>query len=116
AAMIAAVACGRSDPSRSSEVRTTAASMAQDERVGSCDARSEAGTCEEYRNGSSLGVEKSLCEGARGRFAMTPCRQEGAVGACRLGERDLRVYYGPRFTPEAAKEHCESSAVGGRFE
>src|SRR6185295_11705216 len=113
AAMIVAVACGRSEEPKSSETRTTSASLAA---RASCDRTQESGSCEEYRNGTSFGLEKSLCEGFKGRFAMTPCSTRGMVGSCRLGDGEVKRYYASRFTSDEAKADCESEIVRGTFD
>jgi hypothetical protein len=113
AAMIVAVACGRSEESKSSEARTTSASLVA---RASCDRSEESGSCEEYRNGTSFGLEKSLCEGYKGRFTMTPCSTRGMVGSCRLGEGEVKRYYDSRYTADAARADCESDIVRGKFD
>lgn len=118
-ALIVAVACGRSEDPKTSETRTTSASQTVRGARASCDRTRESGTCEEYKSGTSFGLEKSLCEGFKGKFAMTPCEARGMVGSCRIGDAqtgEVKRYHESRFSAESAKADCESEIVKGTFE
>lgn len=117
--MLAAVACGKpSKDERAGEASTTAAALGA--AKASCDMASELGSCNEYKNGSSFGLEKSLCEGFKGKFAMAACPTTGQVGWCTLSDGEVKRYYGAAakehaYTLEEAKADCESDLLKGKF-
>ena len=119
--LAAVVACGRKDDAKSDkpgETTTTSASVAA---KASCNMLTELGTCNEYRNGSGFGLEKSLCEGFHGKFANTGCSTDGQIGSCFMSEGEVKRYYGSKIagdhalTLEEAKGDCESELVKGKF-
>lgn len=118
--MLAAVACGK--PSKDDEAgktNTTAASVGA--AKASCDMSGEIGSCNEYRNGSSFGLEKSLCEGFKGKFTQgSGCATTNQVGSCALSDGEVKRYYGAAigahgFTLDEAKADCESDVLKGKF-
>lgn len=117
--MLAAVACGKpsKDEAKASETKTTAAALGA---KASCDMTAELGSCNEYREGTSFGLEKSLCEGFKGRFTMTSCPTQGQIGWCTMDGGEVKRYYGASakehaYTPEEAKGDCESDLVKGKY-
>jgi hypothetical protein len=118
------VACSRKDDAKAAagdkagETSTTSASVAA---KASCNMLAELGTCNEYRNGSSFGLEKSLCEGFKGHFANTGCATDGQIGSCLMSEGEVKRYYGSKvagdhaLSVEEAKGDCESELVKGKF-
>jgi hypothetical protein len=122
--MLAAVAaCGRKEDAKAGEkageTSTTSASVGG--AKASCDMLVELGTCNEYRNGTSFGLEKSLCEGFKGKFSNTGCRTEGQIGWCAMSDGEVKRYYGEKvagdhaLTVAEAKSDCESELVKGKF-
>jgi hypothetical protein len=118
--MLAAVACGK--PSKGSddkagETNTTSAGLGA--AKASCDMSGEVGSCNEYRNGSTFGLEKSLCEGFKGKFSMTPCATTNQVGSCALTDGEVKRYYAGSglkgYSLEDAKSDCESELLKGKF-
>ena len=81
----------------------------------------ELGTCNEYRAGTTFGLEKSLCEGFRGKFAHTGCSTDGQLGSCVMSDGEVKRYYGSAIagehalTVDEARSDCESDAVKGKF-
>jgi len=85
----------------------------------------ELGTCNEYqaveRGHATFAVEKSLCEGFRGKFAATGCSTEGQLGSCVMSDGEVKRYYGSAIagehalTLDEAKTDCASDAVKGKF-
>lgn len=116
--MLLAVACGKaSSDDGPGETTTTAAALGA---KASCDRTIGEASCDEYRTGTSFGLERSLCEGKKGRFVLAACPAEGRVGACELGGGEVKRYYataasGRAFTPAEAKADCAREAAGGRF-
>lgn len=117
--MLAAVACGKpSKDDRAGEANTTAAAIGA--AKASCDMTGELGSCNEYKNGSTFGLEKSLCEGFKGKFAMAACPTTGQVGWCALSDGEVKRYYGSSakdhaYTLDEAKSDCESDLLKGKF-
>lgn len=118
--MLAAVACGK--PSKDGEAgktQTTAASVTG--AKASCDMSAEVGSCNEYRKGASFGLEKSLCEGFKGKFTLgSGCTAENQVGSCTMPDGEVKRYYGLTigahgFTLDDARADCESEILKGRF-
>ncbi|MDB4936666.1 MAG: hypothetical protein JWP87_3638 [Labilithrix sp.] len=122
--LAAVVACGKKEDAgksgaeKAGETSTTSAALAA---KGSCNMTTELGTCNEYRGGSSFGLEKSLCEGFHGKFANSGCSTEGLIGSCLMSEGEVKRYYGSRvagehaLSIEEAKGDCESDVVKGAF-
>jgi hypothetical protein len=118
--LAAVVACGKKDEKtdKPSETSTTSAAVAA---KASCNMLSELGTCNEYRNGTSFGLEKSLCEGFKGTFANQGCSTEGQIASCLMSEGEVKRYYGSKMagdhalTLDEAKGDCESEIVKGKF-
>jgi hypothetical protein len=81
----------------------------------------ELGTCNEYRNGGSFGLEKSLCEGFHGKFANAGCSTEAQIASCAMSDGEVKRYYGAKvagdhaLTLVEAKSDCESDLVKGKF-
>ena len=118
--MLAAVACGKpSKDDGSSTTNTTAASVTG--AKANCDMSAEVGSCNEYRNGSSFGLEKSLCEGFKGKFTTgSGCSTANQVGSCALSDGEVKRYYGAAlgahgFSADDAKADCESEILKGKF-
>ncbi|HSO37420.1 MAG TPA: hypothetical protein VLT33_33070 [Labilithrix sp.] len=117
--LAAVVACGKK-ADRESAGETTTTSAAATARA-SCTMVSELGTCNEYRNGQSFGLEKSLCEGFKGTFTNAGCSTNGQIGACTMSDGEVKRYYGSKvagdhgLTVEEAKIDCQSESVKGTF-
>ena len=123
--LAAVVACGKKSDAgdRPGVTSTTAAALSA---KASCNMLAELGTCNEYRGGASaartsFGLEKSLCEGFRGRFANTSCATDGQIGSCLMSDGELKRYYGSKvagdhaLSLEEARSDCESELVKGTF-
>jgi hypothetical protein len=118
--LAAVVACGKKDDKRDqpSETATTSAAVAA---KASCNMLSELGTCNEYRSGTTFGLEKSLCEGFKGTFANQGCSSEGQIGSCTMSDGEVKRYYGTKLagdhalTLDEAKGDCEGELVKGTF-
>lgn len=120
--LVAVAACGKKDDARASDgVSRTSTTSASVTARASCSMISELGTCDEYRGGSTFGVEKSLCEGFHGKFATGGCLAEGRIGSCVVSEGELKRYYGAKaagdhaLSADEAKRDCESEPVKGKF-
>lgn len=118
--MLAAVACGKpSKDDQAGKASTTAASVTG--AKASCDMSAEVGSCNEYRNGSSFGLEKSLCEGFKGKFSLgSGCATANQVGSCTMPDGEVKRYYGTSigahgFTLDDARSDCESDVLKGKF-
>lgn len=117
--MLAAVACGKpSKDDRAGETSTTAAALGG--AKASCDMMGELGSCNEYKNGSTFGLEKSLCEGFKGKFAMAACPTTGQIGWCALSDGEVKRYYGGAakdhaYSLDEAKSDCEGDLLKGKF-
>ena len=123
--LAAVVACGKKVDmanSLSSETSTTSSPLPS---KASCNLLAELGTCNEYRAGggarTGLGLEKSLCEGFKGKFANVGCSTEGQVGFCTMSDGEIKRYYGSgvagdhALTLEEATADCGSEVVKGTF-
>jgi hypothetical protein len=117
--LAAVVACGKKDAAdKPGETSTTSAAVSA---KASCNMRAELGTCNEYRSGTSFGLEKSLCEGFHGQFANVGCSTDGQIGSCLLSEGEVKRYYGSKIAGDhalsldEAKSDCESDLVKGKF-
>jgi hypothetical protein len=122
--LLAVVACTKKEEAKnekSGETTTTSAAVARNTAKASCNMLGELGTCNEYRNGTSFGLEKSLCEGFHGKFANTGCSTEGQIGSCVMSGGEVKRYYGSKvagdhaLSVEEAKGDCESDIVKGQF-
>lgn len=119
--LAAVVACGRAakDEGKPAETRTTSAQAAPPpaRTRASCDTRAEKASCTEYAVGTTLGLERSLCEAERGRFALASCPSGERLGTCTMTGGELRHYYRDDHGPTLAdaQADCESPAVNGRF-
>lgn len=118
--MLAAVACAKpAKDDGTGTTNTTAASVTG--AKASCDMSGEVGSCNEYRNGSSFGLEKSLCEGFKGKFTLGGgCATGNQVGSCALSDGEVKRYYGTSigahgFSLDDAKADCESDVLKGKF-
>lgn len=118
--MLAAVACGKpSKDDEASKTNTTSASATA--AKASCDMSAEVGSCNEYRSGSSFGLEKSLCEGFKGKFTVGGgCATANQVGSCTMPDGEVKRYYGTAvgahgFSLDDAKADCESEILKGKF-
>lgn len=118
--MLAAVACGKpSKDDAAGSANTTSASVTA--AKASCDMSAEVGSCNEYRSGSSFGLEKSLCEGFKGKFSLgSGCASTDQVGSCTMPDGEVKKYYGTSigahgFSVEDAKADCESEILKGKF-
>jgi hypothetical protein len=117
------VACGTKDTAAKAVERpgvtsTTSAALGA---KASCNMLAELGTCNEYRNGTTFGLEKSLCERFHGTFASAGCSTDGQIGACAMSDGEVKRYYGAKvagdhaLTLGEAKGDCESDLVNGKF-
>lgn len=126
----AVVACGKKDDAakvsasasiteKAGEATTTSAAVGA--AKASCNMLSELGTCNEYRTGTTFGLEKSLCEGFQGKFTNAGCSTEGQVGSCLMSDGEVKRYYGSKvagdhaLSASEAKSDCESDVVKGKF-
>jgi hypothetical protein len=86
----------------------------------SCDVAGLLGFCMDYTQ-TDVMMHRTLCEGFKGKFNEVPCSKERLTGSCEMADGDIKRYYdklGPKdvgFTPEKAKENCESPSIKGRF-
>lgn len=122
--LVTVAACGKKDEAKSDksdkpgETSTTSAAVAA---KASCDMLAEIGTCNEYRNGTSFGLEKSLCESFHGTFANAGCSTAGQIGSCVMTEGEVKRYYGTKvagehaLSLEEARSDCEGELVKGKF-
>ena len=120
--LAAVVACAKKSDAgdRPGETSTTSAALSA---KASCNMLAELGTCNEYPGAgaarTSFGLEKSLCEGFRGRFANTSCATDGQIGSCLMSDGELKRYYGSKvagdhaLSLEEARSDCESELVKG---
>jgi hypothetical protein len=122
--LAAVVACSRKEEAKADkpgETTITAAALAVGGAKASCNMLAELGTCNEYKNGTTFSLEKSLCEGFHGKFANTGCSTDGQIGSCLMSEGEVKRYYGSKvagdhaLTVEEAKGDCESDVVKGKF-
>lgn len=119
--LVVVAACEKEADVKGSAVSQTSTTSASALAKASCDMRVELGTCNEYRNGPSFGLEKSLCEGFHGKFSNAGCTTEGQIGSCAMSEGEVKRYYGSRvaddhaLTVGEARGDCESEIVKGRF-
>jgi hypothetical protein len=118
--MLAAVACGKpSKDDAAGNANTTSASVTG--AKASCDMSAEVGSCNEYKNGTSFGLEKSLCEGFKGKFTLGGgCSTANQVGSCAMPDGEVKRYYGTSigahgFSLDDAKADCESELLKGKF-
>jgi len=119
--MLAAVACGK--PSKTDDTgKTNTTSASLDAAKASCDMSAEIGSCNEYRNGTSFSLEKSLCEGFKGKFTSgSGCATANQVGFCQLSDGEIKRYYAASaigahgFSLDDAKADCESEVLKGKF-
>jgi hypothetical protein len=120
--LVAVAACAKKDDAKlaekAGETTTTSAVVAA---KASCNMVTELGTCNEYKTGTTFGLEKSLCEGFHGKFAHAGCSTEGQLGSCVMSDGEVKRYYGSMIagehalTVDEAKSDCESDAVKGKF-
>ncbi|MBL8612004.1 MAG: hypothetical protein JNL38_31970 [Myxococcales bacterium] len=99
-----------------SSAKTTAAAPAK----ASCDLLDQIGVCTEYAKLEAAALEKSLCEGLKGRWKEGPCPTDGVVGSCAMTGGDTKRYYKTfqelkSFTVEEAEADCQSELVKGVF-
>jgi hypothetical protein len=125
--LVAVAACGKKDdakaaPENAGETTTTSAALtALTAARASCNMVSELGTCNEYKAGTTFGLEKSLCEGFHGRFAHGGCSTEGQLGSCVMSDGEVKRYYASTIagehalTVDEARSDCASDAVKGKF-
>ncbi len=103
---------------RAGAIASASADLAPRGPRASCNLLDQQGTCAEYANDQP--VERTLCEGLRGRWSATPCPDEGRVGGCAKEGGETKHYYRTfvelrSFTPEEARADCESELIKGRF-
>ena len=108
-AMLLAVACARRDD----HAATTTTSAAETARA-SCDTLASLGTCSEYQARASLGLERSMCDGFKGRFSQVACPESGRIARCELPSGEVKRYYA-QLAIASAKTDCESELVHGTF-
>jgi hypothetical protein len=119
----AVVACGKkADAAKAADragvTSTTSAGLSA---KASCNMLAELGTCNEYRNGTTFGLEKSLCENFHGQFSNAGCATGGQIGSCTMSDGEVKRYYGAKLAGdhalslEEAKGDCESELVKGKF-
>ncbi len=121
--LVAVAACGKKDDAKAAEKagETTTTSAAVTAARASCSMVNELGTCNEYKAGTTFGLEKSLCEGFHGKFAHAGCSTEGQLGSCVMSDGEVKRYYGSKvagehaLTVDEARSDCESDAVKGKF-
>jgi hypothetical protein len=121
--LVAVAACGKKDDAKAAEKagETTTTSAAMTAAKASCNMVNELGTCNEYKAGTTFGLEKSLCEGFHGTFAHAGCSTEGQLGSCVMSDGEVKRYYGSKIagehalTVDEARSDCESDAVKGKF-
>jgi hypothetical protein len=118
--MLSAVACGKpAKQDEASQTNTTSAAVGAPK--ANCDMSAEVGSCNEYRNGTTFGLEKSLCEGFKGKFTLGGgCGAANQVGSCALSDGEVKRYYGAAigahgFSVDEAKSDCESEILKGKF-
>jgi hypothetical protein len=120
--LLAVAACEKKDAGReaaASQTRTTSASTGA--ASASCDMVSALGTCNEYRNGTTYGLEKSLCQRFHGKFSSAGCSTGGQIGSCLMSDGEVKRYYGSgvagdhALSVSEAKEDCESEVMKGSF-
>lgn len=120
--LAAVVACGKKGDEKPGETSTTSAALSA---KASCNMLAELGTCNEYGGAgagpTTLGLEKSLCEGFHGTFASTGCSTDGQIGSCLMSEGEVKRYYGSKLAGDhalsldEARSDCESELVKGKF-
>ena len=121
--LLAVVACTKSEAKdeKPGQASVTSAAVTVKSVKASCNMLAELGTCNEYKNGTSFGLEKSLCEGFHGKFSNTGCSTEGQIGSCVMSDGEVKRYYGAKvagdhaLSLEEAKTDCESEIVKGKF-
>jgi len=120
--LAAVIACGRkADDAKADKAGETSTTSATVTARASCNMLAELGTCNEYRDGTSFGLEKSLCEGFHGKFANAGCSTDGQIGSCAMTGGEVKRYYGSKsagdlaLSVEEAKSDCESDLVKGKF-
>lgn len=120
--LAAVVACGKKEGAGAGDKAGTASiTSAAVAAKASCNMLTELGTCNEYRNGESFGLEKSLCEGFHGKFANAGCPTDSQVGSCAMSDGEVKRYYGSKvagahaMSLDEAKADCESELVKGKF-
>jgi hypothetical protein len=121
--LVAVAACGKKDDAKAAEKagETTTTSAAMTAAKASCNMVNELGTCNEYKAGTTFGLEKSLCEGFHGRFAHGGCSTEGQLGSCVMSDGEVKRYYASTIagehalTVDEARSDCASDAVKGKF-
>jgi hypothetical protein len=120
--LLAVAACEKKDASREAAAsQTTTTSASTGLARASCDMASELGTCNEYRNGTTYGLEKSLCQRFHGKFASAGCSTQGQIGSCLMSDGEVKRYYGSSVAGERAlsvseaKDDCASDVVKGTF-
>jgi hypothetical protein len=112
--MLLAVACARPDEDKRSAEATLNAAVVP--AKASCDMVASLGTCNEYRAGTSYGLERSQCDGFKGKFAVAHlCPEQGRIGRCEIPGGEVKRYYAERLTRADAKADCESELVRGTF-
>ncbi len=125
AAMLLAVACGtRGTPTKAddkgahetSSATVTSAALAP---KASCDMVASLGTCNEYRSGTTFGLERSMCDGFKGKFTLASsgaalCPEQGRIGRCELAGGEVKRYYAALSRADARAD-CESDLVRGTF-
>ncbi len=113
AVMLVAVACARRDDAheRAGEARVTAASVGA---PASCDTIASLGTCAEYQAKTTFGLERSMCDGFKGRFNAGACPSDGRIARCEMPGGEVKRYYA-HLSFVDAKADCEGELVRGRF-
>lgn len=119
-AMIAALACGRSNETKEEPLSQTTTTSAASVQIASCDMIGATGSCSEYSSLASsnpFGVERALCRGSRGDFITKACPSIGRIGSCDLGHDEVKRYYTGEhgFTAETARLDCEENGQRGKF-
>ena len=121
ALMLAAVAACSKKEEAAALVGETSMTNALVSAKASCNMASQLGTCNEYRRGTSFGVEKSLCERVHGSFRSAGCDASGVIATCAMSDGEIKSYYGKSIagehalTVEEARTDCESDALKGVF-
>ena len=121
-ALLALVACsskGQGAASSGDAGADAASGAASFVAAHSCDWRAAAGTCTDFANRGDLELHKKMCGGFQGTFAESPCPKEKLVGTCEIEKDERKRYYEgtapSTFTPQLARENCESPHLKGKF-
>jgi hypothetical protein len=113
---VVCAACGKSTKAEGTTT-TSAAVVAKGASLkGSCDLRSQAGTCSEETGASDpMGLAKGLCDALKGVWSEGPCPTGDVVGTCLDKDGSTTAYYAGGAAPrdlDDAKSSCETISEG----